>query len=157
MIARKTGMWGRTVYGKSRGSDVYVQALENDADAAPEGSVDNSVAGVQERARLRAAADSPMVASNRFQDIDWIEAESYLGTIKYAGHSCLVFAPNAPVGLKVSSDAFAPFALTAPQLAFIDAETRYPVEIRANGVFRVYKFSSSPDSLALPDDLAKAP
>jgi hypothetical protein len=121
---------GTTVYAKTNGTDIYAQGSET------------------------SEGNSSMSTSSEFQDMKWVTAESYLGTIKYSGHDCLVFVPNAPATLKISdADAFTKFVATAPLVAFIDAETRYPVEVRTGGVYHSYQFSDPPNSLSLPTDL----
>jgi hypothetical protein len=90
-----------------------------------------------------------------FRDLDWISSDNYVGSIKYSGRNCLVFVQGAPSSLNVESPSFEieqldPFNV----VAFIDSESRLPVEARAFGVFSSFHFTDAPtDKLTLPPDL----
>jgi hypothetical protein len=90
-----------------------------------------------------------------FRDLDWVTEDNYIGRGSLAGHACLIFAPSSPqrasgqngAGLMESLD-------TLPTVAYIDAETRLPVQVRENGVSRAFQFASPPtEVLSLPPDL----
>jgi hypothetical protein len=90
----------------------------------------------------------------RYPNTDWITADSYLGTMMYSGKSCLVFALGAPAKVDLSSPDTQDLFDSLPQLAFIDAQTHLPVEIRMSGVYHLFQFGNAPtDRLTLPDDL----
>ena len=98
-------------------------------------------------------ANQDMV-SDKFSDLDWVGAGTYLGSIKYSGHDCMVFSPNAPADVNLmDSDSLKKLMDTADMLAFIDAQTRCPVEVHNNGVYRFFQFGDAPPSLVLPGDL----
>lgn len=89
-----------------------------------------------------------------FPDLDWLSADNYVGTMNYGGHNCFVFAPGAPPKLDLSSPDGATQLDTLAQVAFIDAQSRLPVEVRVGTTYQDYKFGDSPsDQLTLPDDL----
>jgi hypothetical protein len=95
--------------------------------------------------------------ANGFRDLDWVSRDNYVGTMKYAGHSCLVFIQGAPVGMNIAKPgAPVPSFDSFNVVAFIDAESRLPVESRDVGVVRSFQFGPEPtDKLVPPPDLAQ--
>jgi len=98
----------------------------------------------------------PLPASG-FRNLDWITKDSYAGTMKYSGRDCLVFTLVSPHKTNL-------FKLTTPEsqleslatYALIDAETRLPVIVKAEGMTRLYQFKNAPtEKLTLPPDLAE--
>jgi len=90
-----------------------------------------------------------------FRDLDWITTEGYIGTVKLGGRPCLVFAPDAPPSLGLSGATPQAKDLEAlPRVAYIDAESRLPVQVQENGTIRFFRFNSPPtDMLTPPPDL----
>ena len=102
-------------------------------------------------------APARAMTATGFSDLEWITGDDYIGTVRYAGRTCLVFAGNAPADLDVSklSDPTAEFN-SLNQIAFIEADSRLPVETRAFGVIRYFKFMEGPtEKLTFPADLAE--
>jgi len=102
-------------------------------------------------------AFSPLPASG-FRGLDWINKESYAGTMKFGGRMCLVFIDNAPPHVILSEVAEQPGGFeNFSKVAFVDAESRLPVQEEVAGIIRSYKFvDPSPDAFTLPPDLDAA-
>ena len=101
-------------------------------------------------------AQKPSATAGQILQLDWIDRGNYVGTIKYANRDCLVFAqgvpPNFDLQRAVAEDKLDSFRF----LAFIDKETRLPVEDHHFGDFRFFRFEDAPTApLTLPPDLAQ--
>jgi len=94
-------------------------------------------------------------ASGEFRGLDWLSKNDYVGSLNYSGHHCLVFVQDAPPTLNVESSSFEMEQLdTFHNVAFIDSESRLPVETRTFGTYSSYRFTDAPtDKLTLPEDL----
>lgn len=101
------------------------------------------------------AAPGGTLPASGFRDMDWISKDAYMGTIKYGDKNCLVFSPGAPLNLELLKGAEQMKKLDElGRVALIDATTRFPVEVRMDGVIRYYQFGDAPDMrLTLPPDL----
>jgi hypothetical protein len=92
-----------------------------------------------------------------FRDLDWITRENYAGTIKLGDRPCLVFIVGAPSHFILSSSALTSQADeldSFSRVAYVDAETRLPMQVQISGVLRYYRFGTAPtDKLTLPPDL----
>ncbi|MEI9999209.1 MAG: hypothetical protein WDO13_08545 [Verrucomicrobiota bacterium] len=92
-----------------------------------------------------------------FRGLDWLSKDDYVGSLQLAGHNCLVFVANAPKDFNLAVAGGTAEALDRfQQVAFIDAETRLPVEVRNYGDYQDYRFSDAPSArLKLPLDLVE--
>ena len=92
---------------------------------------------------------------NGFRDLDWIRKEAYVGSMKFGDRNCLVFIDGAPPHLVLSEAASQPGGFeNYSMVAFIDAETRLPVQVEVAGIIRSYRFANAEsDALTLPQDL----
>jgi len=72
-----------------------------------------------------------------FPDVSWLAADCYSGTQRINGRLCLVFKKDESA-------------------AWIDAETRLPVQFLENGVIKSYTFLPRPDaSIVIPPEVSK--
>jgi len=92
-----------------------------------------------------------------FRGLEWLTPETYAGAISYQGRKCLVFLPGGAGAINLSSPGSPDAALAAlANVAFIDADTRLPVEVRSGGIIQYYQFASqAPAMQSLPPDLAE--
>jgi len=91
-----------------------------------------------------------------FRGLEWLTPETYAGVISYQGRNCLVFLPGGAAAIKLGGPG-APYPALAelPNVAFIDANTRLPLEVRNGGIIQFYQFArEAPSMQALPPDLA---
>jgi len=90
-----------------------------------------------------------------FRDLDWISKDNYVGSVSYSGRNCLVFVQGAPPTLNLQNSGPGLEQLDAfHTIAFIDSESRLPVEVRLFGDYRSFRFATpATDKLALPPDL----
>jgi hypothetical protein len=101
----------------------------------------------------RRSSNFEVFPASGFRNLDWIKKENYVGTVQCGGHSCLAFVQARPSKLDLS-DANQLDSLDA--YAFLDATSRLPVQVRANGLTYFYQFKDAPtEKLALPSDLAE--
>lgn len=99
---------------------------------------------------------SPLPASG-FRDLDWISRTSFLGTVKFHDHDCLIFTPH-DVPNDISFDRVHLLSTweSLPTVACIDAVTRLPVLVRIRGETRKFTFCDPPAEMqTLPSDLAE--
>ncbi len=91
-----------------------------------------------------------------FRDLDWIGPGAYIGTIPAGNRSCLVFSKFDASKISLSDPNTQKKVLETQQtIAFIDAETRFPITMREGKVVRVYHFTEPPAGMqAFPVDLA---
>jgi hypothetical protein len=89
-----------------------------------------------------------------FRDLNWISVNDYLGTIKYGGRDCLVFAAGRESIHSSPEDALKNPA-SFRSIAIIDAQSRLPVQVMMGGIIRIFQFRQPPtEKLSLPPDLA---
>lgn len=131
----KTSVWqlNGVVYGKDDNTQVWSQSSPGTSGYAP-------------------------IQADRFRDLGVVTRENYAGTIKYSGRDCLVFVPGGATSLNLSNPDIAGQAVgSLKTVAFIDVESRLPVEVRESGVIRYFQFGDAPsDLLTPPPDLAQA-
>lgn len=91
-----------------------------------------------------------------FRDLDWIGKETYAGETKTDSGYCLIFVPGGLNTLNAEDPSQQNKLGSLPKIAYIDAETRLPVMVRAAGETRVFKFTQPPPTSiqSLPGDLA---
>jgi hypothetical protein len=95
---------------------------------------------------------SPLPA-NGFRDLDWIAGANFTGKQKQDDQECLVFKSTQKV---TSLDSALPLGKELAVVAYINAETRLPVEVDIDTEIRTYQFGDAPTEMqALPPDLAK--
>ncbi len=99
---------------------------------------------------------SPLPVSG-FRDLDWITKDSYAGIIKYGEKNCLIFVLSAPPGLDLSDPRTQEDTIKQlGMIAFVDAESRMPLQVQTNSIIRFYHFNEPPtEKLKLPEDLAQ--
>ncbi len=87
-----------------------------------------------------------------FHNLEWLSRNTYVGTIPFSGHSCLVFV----LGKKDKIDLSNPDDLDSLNTyAFLDANSRLPLKVRFNRLTSFYQFKNPPtEKLTLPPDLA---
>ncbi len=92
-----------------------------------------------------------------YHDLEWINETTYVGTILYGQGNCLVFAPKGARSLDLSDPAQRPKLLEAAHtLAYVDADTRLPLAVKAGGVVRTFVFDAPPtQAQRFPADLAE--
>ena len=101
-------------------------------------------------------AEKPSTTAGQILQLDWINRSNYVGTIKYANRDCLVFAQGAPPNFDLPQAIAEDKLDSFRYLAFIDKETRLPVEDHHFGDFRFFRFDEPPTApLRLPPDLAQ--
>ena len=90
-----------------------------------------------------------------YRNVDLVKAENYVGTLTYDKRPCLVFVPNSARKLDWTKPAAAQKQLKSlDAVALVDADTRLPVEIRADGETRTFQFDPPPTRMqTLPADL----
>ena len=101
--------------------------------------------------------NAPIVSPSGFQNVDWITADTYVGTIKYQGRECFVCVPLTAGPMDLSAGSTQDQLASLPTVAFIDAQSRFPLEIRIHGEIDSFQFGPPPtQTQALPDDLLAA-
>ncbi len=91
------------------------------------------------------------VPDSGFRNVDWIESETFSGTIEDAGTSYLLFLPKPVLG---ETDADISSLQASSTFALINAETRHPYYIKDNGLISTYSFEAPPNDMQeLPGDL----
>ena len=90
-----------------------------------------------------------------YRDVDFITEANYAGTMPYNKRSCLVFVPGGANALDLNHAKDAPKKLAGiDTVAYVDAETRLPVEVRSHGETRVFQFDPPPKRMqTLPAEL----
>ncbi len=103
----------------------------------------------------RDAGFSPLPASG-YRDLDWIDGATFAGITMYDAKSCYVYIEGAPANLDLSNPSTLLTKLdNVSKVAFIEAKSGLPVEVRDGEVYHDYEFADAPDTrLKLPDDLA---
>ncbi|HEY0258093.1 MAG TPA: hypothetical protein VGC39_11665 [Candidatus Methylacidiphilales bacterium] len=91
-----------------------------------------------------------------FRGLDWITKETYAGEIKAGMGGTLVFVPGGRNTVNAGDPSKQKELESLAKIALVDAETRLPVMVRAEGETRVFKFTESPPASVqtLPEDLA---
>lgn len=85
-----------------------------------------------------------------FRDLEKVSDKTYLGSTSFDGHNCLVFN----LGKDKIDFGKQDEVNSAKDIAFIDLDTRMPVEVRHQGVVQMYAFGEAPaGTQALPEDL----
>jgi len=108
------------------------------------------------RATDRGIDTDEVLPANGFRGLGWIARDNYAGTVKYSGRNCLLFVLGAPPHLDLSNPDSLKKLESLNAVAFVDAESRLPVEAGASGVIRYFQFADAPsDKLTLPPDLAQ--
>jgi hypothetical protein len=93
-----------------------------------------------------------------FPGLDWVNAQTYAGTIPYGNSTCLVFVEGGAQAVDLSDPKKQEAALKKqPRVAYIDATTRLPIAVRFPGGTEVYQFANQAptQAQALPPDLAQ--
>ena len=92
---------------------------------------------------------TPLPATG-FRGLESVSAGTYLGSTSFDGHNCLVFN----LGKDKIDFGKQDEVNSAKDIAFIDLDTRMPVEVRHQGVVQMYAFGEAPaGTQALPEDL----
>jgi hypothetical protein len=100
-------------------------------------------------------AYSPLPATG-FRDLDWISADTYVGTVKYNKCDCLIFVPGGTATLDKADSKKDARLQSEKTIAYIDVETRLPVLVRFNGETRNVTFNAQPTTmLTLPVELTE--
>jgi len=90
-----------------------------------------------------------------FRGLEWISKDTYAGKIKSGVGECFIFVPGGRAMVNVAEPAGQKALESLPTIAYIDAETRLPMLVRAGDETRTFKFTSPPTSnQTLPADLA---
>ncbi len=98
---------------------------------------------------------SPMPAIG-YRDWDWVNRETFLGTMALDGGSCLVFGPVNAAKPKAGSGMTKDQLAALPLMALVNAETRLPMALGGNGHNQRYIFAPPPTAMQqLPPDLAE--
>lgn len=94
--------------------------------------------------------------SSGFRGLDWISRETYAGKFKTSLGNCLVFVPGGRNTVPAGTPGKLKELESLPTIAYIDAETRLPILVRAAGETRMFKFTQPPPTSiqTLPDELA---
>lgn len=103
-------------------------------------------------------SDYVPLPANGFQGWDWIGAASYAGTIPIKEGSAFAFVPGGAETLKLKSpDQLKDQIAAKPRVAFVDAETRFPLAMRTGVVVESFAFQPAPtEKQSLPSDLMEA-
>lgn len=90
-----------------------------------------------------------------YREVGLIKADNYVGTFMYNTHPCLVFTSDHTQKIDWNKPAAVQKQLKKLEtVAFVDEETRLPVEIRAGGETRTFQFDPPPTRMqTLPADL----
>ena len=101
------------------------------------------------------AGFSPVPASG-FRDLDWLAEATFAGTVPYLGKSCHVYLKGMPANFTVPDPGSLLKKLdNVSNVAFIDATSGLPVEVRVGATYQDYDFKDAPDAMqTLPGDLA---
>ena len=90
-----------------------------------------------------------------YRDVSLVKTDNYVATVPYDDRLCLVFVPDPAPKIDWTKPAAALKQLRSlDTVALVDAGTRLPVEIRANGETRTFQFDPPPARpQTLPADL----
>ena len=94
-----------------------------------------------------------------FPDFDWISPANFCGIEKINNRECLVFlsgSTSSNDNQKTNREVLLqdPYAIyRAPSSACVDLQSRLPVLIKEGDEIIAYQFSSSPQTITLPNDL----
>ncbi len=85
-----------------------------------------------------------------FRNVEWINDQTYIGSVKAGQSTYLVFVPRATADLNIDD----PKSLQKqPTIAYVESLTRLPVSVTSQNVVQTYKFSGVSAALTLPADL----
>lgn len=92
------------------------------------------------------------VPSSGFRGLDWINQETYAGTVTSGESTYLIFLPAESRNADLSDQKV---LQELPTIAYVDAKTRLPVRVKKHEAVSVYKFMPPPGAmLTIPPDLA---